>query len=342
MQFRFPTFPKLSPEQQKARARRAFLVIGGVIGVIIASALLYAHMFGPVAKNAPVEAFLVQPGDTVEHVAYALRDQGFIKSLWAFRIAYLSSNDGKGIRPGSYEIEKDMDVWTMAGQLVGPPRLAFITFTAGMRKEQVAEILADALLWTDEQKQKWIDVDTAVTPTLTEGVYYPDTYLVPSDQDPAQIAARFRGRFQDVFAPYAAEAAAENKSWSDILIMASLIEREAARNDKALVAGVLWNRIEDGMPLGVDATLQYIKGNEANGWWPVPKSEDKYLESPFNTYQHEGLPPHPIANPSLASIEAALNPDKTSCLFYLHDNNGQIHCSPTYSGHLANIRKYLR
>ncbi|MBU1754819.1 endolytic transglycosylase MltG, partial [Patescibacteria group bacterium] len=83
-------------------------------------------------------------------------------------------------------------------------------------------------------------------------------------------------------------------------------------------------------------------GTEENGWWPIPKSEDKYLDSPFNTYQYKGLPPHPIANPGLASIAAALNPTATSCLYYLHDGKGQIHCSKTYSEHLANIRRYLK
>ncbi len=322
-------------------ARKVLPFIAGMIAAILLLALGYSYLFGPVEKEAPVSEFLVQPGATVEHVATSLKEQGYIKNLWAFRIAYLSSNEGRGIRPGSYELEKDMDMWSLAEKLVSPPHLAFITFTAGMRKEQMAEILTDTLGWTDEQKEKWISIDTAVTPDLIEGVYYPDTYLIPSGQDPAYVAARLRGRFQDVFAPYAAEAADKGLSWSEVLTMASLIEREAARNDKALVAGILWNRIDDGMNLGVDATLQYIRGNESN-WWPVPKSEDKYLESEFNTYQNEGLPPHPIANPSLESIEAALNPDRTSCLFYIHDNRGQIHCSPTYSGHLSNINRYLK
>jgi len=74
----------------------------------------------------------------------------------------------------------------------------------------------------------------------------------------------------------------------------------------------------------------------------VPQSADKYLDSPFNTYQHVGLPPHPIAEPSLAAIDAVLNPQTTSCIFYLHDPSGQIHCSKTYSGQVANVNKYLK
>lgn len=331
-----------TPEEKAQFSKRSIRVGLVLVAILLLLGLGYAALFGPPERTPIQSDFLVEPGDTVEHVAYALKEQGYIKSLWGFRIAYLVSNEGRGIRPGSFEISKSMDAWTLAERLVSQPTLAFITFTPGMRKEQIAEVLADTLQWTDEQKSKWLSVDTAVTDSLIEGVYFPDTYLIPSRQDPAQIAARLRGRFQDVFAPYAAQAAEEGKSWTEVLIMASLIEREAARNDKALVSGILWNRIELGMPLGVDATLQYIRGSAETGWWPVPRSEDKFLESPFNTYQNVGLPPHPIANPSLASIEAALNPEKTSCLYYLHDARGQIYCSRTYTGHLSNINRYLK
>lgn len=332
----------LTPEEKRVRAVNTASIIGGIVGAILIAGVVYSQLFGPASPDPVPSDFLVQPGATVEHVAAQLKEQGYIKNLWGFRIAYLAANEGRGIRPGSYKLSKNMDAWTTAERLLSKPSLAFITFTAGMRKEEMAEILADTLQWSDEQKNKWLTIDTAVTDDLIEGVYYPDTYLIPSEQDPAQIAARLRGRFQDVFAPYAAEAVAEGKDWTEILIMASLIEREAARNDKALVSGILWNRVKLGMPLGVDATLQYIRGNEEDGWWPVPKSEDKFLESPFNTYEHVGLPPHPIANPSLESIEAALSPQKTNCLFYLHSARGQIYCSPTYAGHLSNINRYLR
>jgi UPF0755 protein len=96
------------------------------------------------------------------------------------------------------------------------------------------------------------------------------------------------------------------------------------------------------MLLQADATLQYATDTKETGWWAAPDPDDKYVESPFNTYQHEGLPPAPIATPSLASIEAALDPEPTSCLFYLHDGNGRIHCSPNYAGHLANVDRFLR
>jgi UPF0755 protein len=172
-------------------------------------------------------------------------------------------------------------------------------------------------------------------------VYYPDTYLIPSDQSPSQIAARMRGRFTDVFAPYSAAMQKQGLSLNEVLTLASIVDREAGKNDKPLVAGILWNRIHKKMLLQADATLQYVRGTEGL-WWPTPRSADKYIDSPFNTYKYVGLPPHPINNPSLDSIDAVLHPDKTNCLYYLHGNDHQIHCSVTYAGQKTNVKKYLQ
>ncbi len=96
------------------------------------------------------------------------------------------------------------------------------------------------------------------------------------------------------------------------------------------------------MKLQIDATLQYAKGSEEDGWWGKVNSVDRKIDSSYNTYLHEGLPPGAIANPGLAAIAAAYNPAKTSCLFYLHDKNRQIHCARTYEEHKKNIEIYLK
>ncbi len=96
------------------------------------------------------------------------------------------------------------------------------------------------------------------------------------------------------------------------------------------------------MNLQVDATLQYAKANtkDTNEWWPDVVPKDKYIKSPYNTYLHKGLPPTPIANPSVGAILAALNPIETPCLYYFNDKKGEFHCSKTYKEHVALIRKY--
>lgn len=100
-----------------------------------------------------------------------------------------------------------------------------------------------------------------------------------------------------------------------------------------LISGIIWNRIWSGMKLQIDATVQYAKGNEEDGWWEQVNKGDTKIKSAYNTYLYPGLPPGAIANPGLAAIEAAFNPQKTACLFYLHDKNKQIHCARTYEEH---------
>jgi len=312
----------------------------GLLVFLLAALMGYAYLFGPVDKSAPSQEFLVAPGTSVSAVADRLEEEGFIRSSFAFNAAYRGTGGGK-VRPGGYRISRSMDTLAIADTLAKTPSIAWITVTPGMRKEEIAELVGEYLSWSEEEKAEWIAVHTAPSPSFVEGVYYPDTYLIPTDQSPKEVAERMRKRFQEVFAPYANEAAEKGMDWTDVVNLASLVEREAAKNDKALVAAILWNRIDRDMLLQVDATLQYVKGTKEK-WWPVPQSEDKYLESPFNTYQNTGLPPHPIANPSLDSIRAVLNPDWTDCLYYLHDYDGQIHCSTNYAQHKANVDTYLR
>ncbi len=317
------------------------LMLISFVTLLIGGLLLFAQFFGPADTFAETKEFVVKPDAGVFEVTRELRQAGFIKSTTAFAIAYSLYDNGREIREGGYKISASMDTLAIAKALASPPYLAWVTFPGGWRKEQIAELLVRKLGWSEEERLRFVTVDTAPAEGFEEGVYYGGTYLIPTDQSSAYVAARLRGRFQEVSAEYAREAAQRGIAWSDVIILASLIEREAARDDKRLVSGILWNRLHKGMGLQVDATLQYIRGEKGN-WWPVPTPADKKLVSPFNTYKHVGLPPHPIANPSLASIEAALRPEKTNCFFYLHGNDGVIRCAPTYAGHIRNVNKYLK
>jgi len=110
-----------------------------------------------------------------------------------------------------------------------------------------------------------------------------------------------------------------------------------------LISGIIWNRLNTGMPLQIDATMQYTRGKNSEGsWWGSVDIREKQSDSPYNTYLYKGLPPTPICSPGIDYIEAALNPEPTDCLFYLHDSTGQIHCAKTYTQHKLNILKYLQ
>ena len=310
--------------------------------VLFFVAIIYARYFGPVDTYAGQVKFIVEPGQTVQDISNNLKSEGFIRSRFIFNAVEQGALHGGKIRPGGYELSATMDMWSLTSTLAKPPYFVFFTFPTGWRKEQIADKLADTFNWTPAQKSEWLNVDTNTSPSYVEGVYFPDTYFIPSDQTPAYIAQLFRSHFQEEYAPYANQAQKEGLQWTDVVTLASLLEREAAgAQDMPLIAGIMLNRLKAHMPLQIDATLQYINGSEGN-WWPVPQVADKSIPSPFNTYLHVGLPPHAIAEPGLGAIKAVLNAQVTNCLYYLHDTKGQIHCSPTYAGQLSNVKKYLK
>jgi UPF0755 protein len=332
-----------SLQRKPKSGHRIALVLAAFAGFVIVCALAYAAAFGPMEKQAVSEQFLVTPDDSVLQIAENLAKQGYVRSPWIFQLAFLRETDGKGIRPGGYHISKSMDAWSLAQALVQAPYVAWVKIPTGVRKEQIGSILADALGWTPAQVKEWNTVDTATNPNYIEGVYFPDTYLIPTDEPPTLIAERMRAHFKEQFAPYADEALKKHVPWPTVLVIASLIQREAGSvADMPIISGIIQKRLASGMPLAIDATLQYMSGSEASGWWPKLGSATTYKDSPFNTYKRKGLPPHPIANPGLAAIGAALNPTATNCVFYIHDTKGVMHCSPSYSGQLANIQKYLK
>ena len=221
--------------------------------------------------------------------------------------------------------------------------MKWVVIPPGLRKEEIAVILQKTLGWTSLQKKKFIDVDTAIKSDYIEGVYFPDTYLIPVADSTSDVTKRLISKFNENFSGYITGFNGENIKWTTALTMASIVQREAFGNtDMPLVAGILWNRLNQGMQLDVDSTLQYVRGDTGKGWWAPITVVDKKTDSPYNTYIYKGLPPHPIANPGIAAIDATLNPTKTDCLYYLHDSNHVIHCAATYDEHLQNIETYLK
>ena len=211
----------------------------------------------------------------------------------------------------------------------------------GQRKEEVAKNFAEVLGWEDNERVVFQDLITSSIPELSEGKFFPGRYSVPRGATPEVVAALIISEFStEVMDRY--DASVEDVvPLQDTLIIASLLEREAYDFvDMRIISGIIWNRLFINMPLQLDASLQYAKGSllSERKWWPQIKPSDKYIESPFNTYQETGLPPAPIANPSLEAVVAALNPKVTSCLFYFHEDDGTFHCSDTYEEHVAWLR----
>ena len=226
-------------------------------------------------------------------------------------------------------------------QHLATPVSRTLIINSGERSEEITENFAGILGWTGEEQAEFIRRMSEEAPTSTNGKLYPGKYTVDKQTTPEEMARIIADRFNaEVRTRYTGDVEAV-VPLKDALIIASLLEREAYDfEDMRYISGVIWNRLFIDMRLQIDATLQYVRGANINEpWWPVPVPADKYLKSPFNTYQNIGLPPEPIANPSIDAIIAALNPRETDCLFYFHDNDGTFYCSETYEEHVAGLRK---
>ncbi|MHB8860489.1 MAG: endolytic transglycosylase MltG [Minisyncoccota bacterium] len=217
----------------------------------------------------------------------------------------------------------------------------FVTIAPGMRKEQVASSFANALSWNAAQKKKFLSASSTLP--LLEGSFSPGTYLVNAGMTPDNVQDMVNKRFTADILSHYGTTTAKIVPLDEALTIASLIQRETiGTSDMRLVSGIIWNRLFAGMNLQIDSTLQYAKANTpvTNSWWPKVTPADMYRKSPYNTYLHPGLPPTPIANPSVAAVIAALNPVKTSCLYYFNDKAGDIHCTDTYAEHVALLKEY--
>lgn len=219
----------------------------------------------------------------------------------------------------------------------------FVAITPGMRKEQVASIFSKALDWDSKEKREFITPEVDAQLPLKEGSFAPGVYFVGTGMTPIAAQTLVNNRFsKDILSRYGTSTS-EVVPLDQALTIASLIQRETGGNDDMrLISGIIWNRIFSKMNLQIDATLQYVKASNSStgSWWPAVVPADKFRKSPYNTYINPGLPPTPISSPSVAAVLAALNPRKTSCLFYFHDKDGEFHCSNTYPEHVKLLKKY--
>lgn len=319
--------------------------IGFIFIPVVTFLVLYFiwNTFGPAGESTELKVFVVPQDTTNFNAAQALQDQKFIKSAKGVTFLLSIFGGGTGVGSGGYRLRSDMNAWEVMKKVTGKPDLVWVAINFCLRKEQIGEILAEDLGWNQEALDSWNLIYKNTNSDYFEGVYYPDSYLIPLDETPAQVAQRFINHFNQKLSPLLSQFAEKNIRWTTGVKIASLIAREAAgTSDMKLISGIIWNRLDAAMPLQIDSTMQYTLGKNASGkWWGSIDITQKKSDSPYNSYLNKGLPPTPICSPNIDVIEAAINPEETDCLFYLHDTYKEIHCAKTYAEHLVNIAKYL-
>lgn len=284
-------------------------------------------------KDTAQKVFVIPKGAAIRNIGNDLKEQGLIRDPVIFFIYIKKNNLDFKIQAGSYKLSPSMDLVQIMDAINHGTVDTWVTIPEGYRSEEIAEVL----------KQQIPSYQTNWIPALKqeEGYLFPDTYLIPKDADVATVISILKNNFYAKIDSIGLSK--DNPKLSEIIILASLIEREALRDaEKPLIASVLYNRLNDGMALDIDATLQYAKGKNASGkWWAVPTGSDRKIDSPYNTYMYPGIPPGPIANPGIEAIESAYKPSSSGYYYYIHDVKGNVHFSHTLSEHNSNIQKYL-
>ena len=306
-----------------------------ILLIIVVGIFWYNSQFSAPQGSALNERFVVSISDTQTQIVSNLKTQGFIKSEWGFGEVLKIKGWENKIQPGAYQVSKNMDAWQLAVILTKQPYQKWVVIPEGLRKEQVADILQQQLNLSDSEKQNFLN-------DAKEGYLFPDTYLLDSDYTGQQIAERMMSQFNTKAADVFNSATKANIRNDTLVILASLIQREAA-NDQEMptIAGVMWNRLTQNMPLQIDASVQYALGKEGD-WWPKITPADYQIDSPYNTYTNKGKPVAPICSPGLAAMNAVVNSQSSDYLYYIHDDSGQIHLAKTYQEQLDNINKYLK
>jgi len=321
-----------------------------VFSIIFLGSVIYGFTQSTTAVISEQFIILVKPGMAANDIGALLYKQGAIKSILLFRIVSKIQGMENSMKPGEYIFSKNMTVQQIVAMLArGETSDEHITIPEGYTVEQIAKLLQEKQLGSANifkaVAQSFVPYpyminDNSNVKYKSEGYMFPDTYQISKETTEEQILAMMTMQFDKQFTESMRARAAEiGLSIKDVIILASLVEKEAQLpSDRPIIAGVFLNRLQQKMPMQSCATIQYILG------YPKPELtvQDTEISSPYNTYQHMGLPPGPIANPGIAAINAVLYSQKTDYVYFVADKQGAHHFSKTYEEHLIAIEQVSR
>lgn len=310
----------------------AALLLLAICVVLVITTFLYLNA---APKYELPTSFNVESGASVKTITANLGDQGLVKSETFLYLLLVTFFEPTTIKASTYIIEEPLTAYQLARKLVeGDFDSDLIRFTH-FEGETVNHVASSA-----EKQLINFDEDTFLQLSLpSEGRLFPDTYFIPETFSATELHDLMLTSFETAIEPLQDEILASKFSLDEIIILASIIEREAnTATSMKLVSSVLQNRLAIGMPLQADASIEYVLDKPLKDLVP----EDLEIDSPYNTYLNPGLPPTPIGNPGLDSIIAVLEPTESRYVYYITDESGKFHFSETYDQHLQNVNMYLR
>lgn len=322
---------ELSLRWREHANRRTIVIL--IVGGALMTYLFLSFVRPP--ENFPINELVTVPdGASLADTSAIMQKNGVVRSATALRIVVALSGHQREVHAGDYLFKEPLDMFSIARAIsIGAYGLEplRIRIPEGATTREMTIILKNRLLRFDEKKFL-----TEAQPE--EGFLFPDTYFFLPNATEDLVIRTMRQNFDTQVMIITPEIKAFGKPLQDVVTMASLVEREARNpSDRRMIAGVLWNRLDRGMLLQVDAAFLYTLGK---GSFKLT-TQDLTTDSPYNTYLNKGLPPGPIGSPSLDSLRAAVTPTKSSYLYYLADRKGVTHYSKTYAEHLRKKNLYL-
>lgn len=305
---------------------------------------------GKVLKSG---AFEIQSGKASSQVWDQLQIEGYTSRTFPWKFYAWKQGVALSIQAGTYQLQQNENIQDVVRRFSkgdDARENVAVTYPEGFTLEQIAVRTASTGIST---KEEFISVavpslyrdefsflrDPEVSTTL-EGYLFPDTYKLSPTDSPRDVVSRMLSNFRaKVSDDLLRDAAESGRTLNAIIIMASIIEREVrSADDMAIVSGILWKRLDEGIGLAADATVRYVLSNPSGALTAANLSVD----SPYNTRKYRGLPPGPISNPGLGAIIAAVRPSQSEYYYYLHTADGQTIFARTNEEHNVNKAKYLR
>jgi len=316
------------------------LKIVSLIVILLLFGMYFMYVEGSLPvdkKNEGSTIFIIKKGEGLNSIIKRLAAEDLIRNKLVFYLIALQNGIEKRVQAGDFQLSKKMSAQEVAEMITHGKLDEWVTIIEGLRKEEVAQKLA----------QQFSFSEISFIEQAKEGELFPDTYLIPKTATVDDIITLMQNNFQKKMAEARKEYPYEKRSDREVLILASLVEREAKfADDRRMVASIILKRALADWPLQLDATVQYGLGYQrvGNTWWKKNvTADDLKVDNTYNTYQRKGFPPAPICNPGLDSIKAALAADPTTPYwYYVNDDKGRIQVAKTLEEHNANIQKYIQ
>jgi UPF0755 protein len=314
------------PHRRRSGGRRRglgrLIALVVLLAIVVGLAWFANALFQPFKGDAGERVTVRIPqGSTLSQIADILEREGVVEDAGFFQLRARLTGHSGDLRTGSYELRKDMSFAAALDALQEgvPPNVVQVGIPEGLSRREIRPLtkgLRGNYMRASRRSPKLDPTDYKAPRGATlEGFLFPATYELKKGRPVKALVneqlAHFKRNFTTVDLSYARR---KNLTQYDVLIIASLIEREAmVAKERRLIASVIYNRLRDGIPLGIDATVRFVTNN-----WKRPLRQSELANpNPYNTRVHAGLPPGPIGNPGLASIEAAARPARTKYLFYV-------------------------